>query len=93
LRADDPREYGGRNLALRSLDDHRIDAERLEKLHLVFMSKEHFGRPLWREDPQWMRLKRQYNRTAAELLGIGDGAFNQRLMTQMDTVEIAKSDD
>ena len=30
---------------------------------------------------------------AAELLGIGDGAFNQRLMTQMDTVEIAKSDD
>jgi hypothetical protein len=78
---------------IKMLDDHRIDAEGLEKLHFIFMSKEHFGRALWREDRQWMRLKCQHDRTALELLGIGDGAFNQRLMTQMNTVEIAKSDD
>jgi hypothetical protein len=66
---------------VKMLHDDHIHAERLEKLHLVLVSQEHSGRPIWREDPQRMRLKCQYDRAAAKLFGIGDGAFNQRLVT------------
>jgi hypothetical protein len=65
---------------IKMLHDHDIDAERLQKLHLIFVSQEHIGRPLWRENHQRMRLKRQHNRAVAEPLGIADGAPYQRLM-------------
>src|ERR1044072_7987767 len=66
--------------SIKMLHDHNIDAEPLEKLHLIFVSQEHFGRPLWREHHQRMWLKRQHDRAAAEPLGIADGPSNQRLM-------------
>ena len=61
---------------IKMLDDYGIDPQCLEKLHLVFMSKEHFWRAVGRQNPQRMRLKCQDDRAAAELFGIGDGTFN-----------------
>src|SRR5690349_20694823 len=61
---------------IKMLHDHDIDPERLEKLHLIFVSQEHFGRPLWRENHQRMGLKRQHNRAPTESLGVADRAPN-----------------
>src|SRR5262245_13736783 len=45
---------------IESLNDHDLDSERLQELHLVFVQQQHFGRALRHKNLEWMRLERQH---------------------------------
>jgi len=75
------------------LNDHGIDSQGLEKAHLVSVCQNQARRALGKQDLQRMGFESQNNGRAAPLPGLLNDAPQKRLMTQVDAVEIAHSED
>src|ERR1044072_9225917 len=56
--------------SIKMLNNNDIAGEPLKKLHLIFVTQEHFGRPLWRAHHQRMGHNRHHDPEPAEPLGI-----------------------
>ena len=74
------------------LHDNDIDAEALQKLHLVFVRQKHLWRALGRKDLQRVRLERQHHGWNAELLSLRHGATDQSPVPQVYAVKVSQGD-
>jgi hypothetical protein len=74
------------------LHHNDIDAEALQKLHLVFVRQKHLWRALGRKDFQRVRLERQHHGWSAELLSFRHGATDQSPVPQVYAVKVSQGD-
>jgi len=75
------------------LNHHDIDAERLQQLHFILVREQQLGGPRRRENFERVGLEGQNHGVKAQSPGIIHGAAQQRLMAEMDAVEIAQGRD
>ena len=79
--------------SVESLNDHRVYSEGLKQNHLVLMGQDQPGRSLGRQELKRVRLEGQDHRVAAQGLRVLDHVLQQRLVPQMDAVEIPQRQD
>src|SRR6185295_77495 len=72
---------------------NNIDPGRLKQFQLVFRRQQQFGRTRGREQTQRVRVEGKNQRLHADAARIVHGITQQGLVANMDTVEIAESDD